>query len=150
MRLAQPLLLLSLGVGTSLNLPAQEPPAATREALLAVNAARFHAMVRGDLVGLDTLLAPELTYIHSDGALESKAQFIATLRTGRLRYQAITPDDLRARVYGETGVVTGRSAMRVQVGPDLARFSIRFTSVYRREGTRWVLVAWQATRLAEP
>jgi hypothetical protein len=145
----KPLLLLSLGLATNLNLGAQQPPAAAREALLAVNTARFSAMVRSDLSGLDTLLAPELTYIHSDGALESKAQFLATLRTGRLRYEAITPYDLEERLYGETGVVTGRSAMRVRVGQDLLRFSIRFTAMYRREGRRWVLVAWQATRLTE-
>jgi hypothetical protein len=147
MDLTKPLLLLSLGLATNLNLRAQQPPAAAREALLAVNAARFNAMVRGDLSGLDTLLAPELTYTHSDGALESKAQFLATLRTGRLRYEAIMPDDLEARVYGKAGVVTGRSAMRVRVGQDLLQFSIRFTAMYRREGRRWVLVAWQATRL---
>jgi hypothetical protein len=147
MDLTKPLLLLSLGLATNLNLRAQQPPAAARGALLSVNTARFNAMVRGDLSGLDTFLAPELTYIHSDGALESKAQFLTTLRTGRLRYEAITPDDLEARVYGETGVVTGRSAMRVRAGQDLLQFSIRFTAVYRREGRRWVLAAWQATRL---
>jgi hypothetical protein len=146
----QPLLLLWLALGASPSLLAQESPAATREALLGTNAARFTAMVRRDFAGLDTLLAPELTYIHTDGVSESKAQFLATLRTGRLRYQAITPNELQARIYGETGVVTGRSRMRVEVGQDLVRLSIRFTAMYRREGKRWVLVAWQATRLAEP
>jgi hypothetical protein len=149
MKLAKPLLLLSVGLAISPSLLAQGSPGNIRQALLTTNAARFTAKVRGDLAGLDTLLAPDLTYIHSDGALESKAQFLATLRTGRLRYEAISPYDLEERIYGEAGVVTGRSAMRVRVGQDLLRFSIRFTAMYRREGRRWVLVAWQATRLTE-
>jgi hypothetical protein len=139
-------LLFSLTVASS-GLVAQQPAALGREALLASNSARFTAMVRDDLPSLDTLLAPELTYIHSDGALESKAQFLATLKTGQLRYQAIEPTDLKARLYGDVGVVTGRSRMRVRVGSELLRFGIRFTAIYRRTATSWVLVAWQATRL---
>jgi hypothetical protein len=139
-------LLFGLTLASS-GLVAQEPAALGREALLASNSARFTAMVRNDLPSLDRLLAPELTYIHSDGALESKAQFLATLKTGQLRYQAIEPADLKARLYGDMGVVTGRSRMRVVAGSELLRFSIRFTAIYRRTATNWVLVAWQATRL---
>lgn len=135
---------------TSVPLAGQEPDTLGQAALLAVNAARFRAMVREDLSGLDTLLAPELTYIHSDGGLESKTEFLATLRTGRLRYQGIDPSELHARLYGDdVGVVTGRSRMRVKAGPQVLQFSIRFTALYRRTGKRWVLVAWQATRLPE-
>jgi len=144
-------LLLVLGlVVTGAGLLAQGPPAASREALLQANADRFAAMVGRDLRGLDTLLAPELTYIHTDGILESKAEFLATLGTGRLRYQAIEPDELEARLYGDAGVITGQSGMQVKVGEELLRFRIRFTALYRRDGARWVLVAWQATRLPGP
>lgn len=147
-------LLGGLSLSVELTLPsaglhAQDRAGLAQEALLATNAARFAAMVREDLPGLDTLLAPELTYIHSDGQLESKAEFLATLRTKRLRYEAIEPSDLEARLYGDAGVVTGLSRMRVKVGPELLQFSIRFTALYRRASKRWVLVAWQATRLPE-
>jgi uncharacterized protein DUF4440 len=143
--------LLSLGVvGMNTRLLGQEAPTTPRETLLAVNAARFTAMVRMDFPALDTLLAPELTYVHTDGALESKAEFLTTLRAGRLRYQSIAPDDLQARLYGDMGVVTGKSRMEVKAGQELLRFGIRFTALYRRRGTGWVLVAWQATRLPAP
>lgn len=145
-----PFLLLSLGLALpSARLGAQESDTVGQGTLLAVNAARFKAMVREDLPGLDTLLAPELTYIHSDGGLESKTEFLATLRTGRLRYQAIAPSDLEARLYGSAGLVTGRSRMRVKAGSQVLQFSIRFMALYRRSGERWVLVAWQATRILE-
>ena len=148
MRLAPCFLFLWFGLTlASSGLVAQQPAALGRQALLASDSARFTAMVRDDLPSLDTLLAPELTYIHSDGALESKAQFLATLKTGQLRYQAIEPTDLKARLYGDVGVVTGRSRMRVRAGSELLSFSIRFTAIYRRTAKSWVLVAWQATRL---
>lgn len=150
MRLSLRSLMMSLGLALpGAGLVAQKPDTIGQGSLLAANASRFRAMMREDLPGLDTLLAPELTYIHSDGALESKAQFLATVRTGRLHYQAIEPGDLKAHVYGDAGVVTGRSRMRVKAGADLLQFSIRFTALYRRTGKRWLLVAWQATRLPE-
>jgi hypothetical protein len=145
-----PLLLLSFALALpSVELVAQDPDTVGQGALLATNATRFEAMVRGDLPGLDTLLAPELTYIHSDGGLESKTEFLTTLWTGRLRYQAIDPTDLKVHLYGDAGVVTGRSRMRVRAGPELLQFSIRFTALYRRTGKRWLLAAWQATRILE-
>jgi hypothetical protein len=149
MRLAFRLLFLSFGLTLAgSGLIAQEPASLDQKALLASNSARFTAMVRGDLTALDTLLGPELSYIHSDGVLESKAQFLATLRTGRLRYQAIEPGDLKTRLYGDVGVVTGRSRMGVIAGSELLQFSVRFTAIYRHTAKSWVLVAWQATRLS--
>jgi hypothetical protein len=152
MRLATRFLLLVLGlVVAGPGLSAQgRPPSPTQEALLQTNAIRFEAMIGHDLRTLDTLLAPELSYIHSDGVLESKAEFLATLKEGRLHYQAIEPDEPEVRVYGEAGVVTGRSRMQVKVGAEVVRLMIRFTALYRREGTRWVLAAWQATRVPGP
>lgn len=148
MRLAFRVLFLSFGLTLAgSGLIAQEPASLDQKALLASNSARFTAMVRGDLTALDTLLGPELSYIHSDGVLESKAQFLATLRTGRLRYQAIEPGDLKTRLYGDVGVVTGRSRMGVIAGSELLQFSVRFTAIYRHTAKSWVLVAWQATRL---
>ena len=148
---ARSLLLVLALVVTGAGLAAQDrSPSPSPDVLLHVNASRFDAMMRRDLRGLDTLLAPELTYIHSDGALESKAEFLATLKDNRLRYQAIETDDLTVRLYREAGLVTGRSRMQVKVGPEVLRFSIRFTALYRREGTGWVLAAWQATRLPGP
>src|SRR5437763_8368138 len=59
--------------------------AAEREVRIA-EAARFHAMIRGDLRALDSLLASELTYTHTDGKRQNKAEFQEMLRSGELRY----------------------------------------------------------------
>jgi uncharacterized protein DUF4440 len=92
MRHALRLFFLSSGLAlVGPGLLAQKPASLDRKALLASNSVRFTAMVRGDLTALDTLLSPELTYIYSDGALESKAQFLATPPTGRLHYEGIEP-----------------------------------------------------------
>ena len=110
---------------------------------------RFSAMVSGDLSELEQLLSPDLIYTHTAGSTETKAEFLSSLRLGSLSYESITPDDAEVRVFGEAAVSTGRSAMRViSNGQELA-FTIRFLEVYVRRDGRWLLEAWQSTRLPD-
>jgi ketosteroid isomerase-like protein len=130
---------------TVLAQPATDPGKEVREA----NVRRFAAMVRADTAELDQRLADDLTYIHSTGELNDKAQLLAAITSKATQYHSIEPWDTDVRVYGETAVVTGRVAMKVTAkGQDLA-FVARYTAVYvRRDGT-WKLAAWQSTRLPE-
>ena len=50
---------------------------------------RFAAMVAQDIAALEPLLADDLTYGHSNGEFQNKAEFLETIRGGRLRYEAI-------------------------------------------------------------
>jgi ketosteroid isomerase-like protein len=113
----------------------------------AAEAARFDAMIRGDLRALDTLLASELTYTHTGGERQSKAEFEQMLRSGELRYLGAEPESVAVRVYGNTALADGLSRMRVRSASGEASFTIRFLEAYVRRRGRWELVAWQSTRL---
>jgi ketosteroid isomerase-like protein len=121
-----------------------------RDDVQAAEKKRFAAMIAGDLDTLGALLADELTYTHSSGRVDTKVQFLDSLRTGRQKYFAIAPEDTAVRVFGDTAVSTGQSAMHVSAGGQESRFRIRFTDVWVRRGGRWQMVAWQSTRLPEP
>ena len=110
---------------------------------------RFEAMVRGDLVALAQILSEDLTYTHTTGVVDSKAQLIASLESGQRHYESITPQDVQVRVYGPVGVVTGVSLMRTKGRGrnEASSFRIRFLDVYAKKLDRWQLVAWQSTRL---
>ncbi|MFI5342390.1 MAG: nuclear transport factor 2 family protein [Candidatus Methylomirabilales bacterium] len=108
---------------------------------------RFEAMVRVDVAALDDILSEDLTYTHATGAFETKAEFIAKLKSGQVKYESLVPEDMRVRVYGTTGVVTGLAQVKVQVKGEHLSFQLRFTDVYVKKGDRWQMVAWQATRL---
>ena len=49
--------------------------------------ARFVAMTRQDIKALDPMLAPELTYCHSNGVCEDKIHFLETIQSGGVRYK---------------------------------------------------------------
>jgi ketosteroid isomerase-like protein len=117
------------------------------KAIRAVEEQRIEAMIAGDLATLDRLLADELTYVHSNGQVETKAEFLGRIKSGDLKYRSVRREDVRVRVEGRAAVVTGRAAMEVRSkGEDLS-LQMRFTDVYVERGGRWKLLAWQSTRL---
>jgi hypothetical protein len=106
-------------------------------------------MLKQNAVLLATLLDDDLTYVHTGGDLQNKAQFVELIRSKELIYESIEPSDVLVRVHDGSAVVTGRSHMRVRNPTGVSSFWIRFTEVYIRRDRRWLLTAWQATRIAE-
>lgn len=119
----------------------------SRDDVLAADARRFAAMFQNDLTTLETLLADDLTYTHSSSKVESKAEFLESLRSGKLRYLAAERSDLAVRLYGDTAVVTGRAEMKVSSPGGELTLPVRFTEVWVRSGGAWKLAAWQSTRI---
>lgn len=134
----------AIGVSALARDAVAQSPAEQR--LLRLTEARVTADFRADRASLDTLLASDLTYARSSGVLDDKAKVLAEVGPGgpyALDY--LTPDSLRARSYGTTGVVTG--ILRVKLKAQAAPYRIRFTDVWVERGGRWQLAAFQATRL---
>ena len=113
----------------------------------AVDAQRREALVNADVAALRTLFADGLRYGHANGVVESKAELLDGLGSGRLDYRAIRVEDSETREVAGAWVVTGRQTIEVTSGGrDLTSHSV-FTAVYTRDGRRWQLVAYQSTPL---
>jgi len=108
---------------------------------------RFEAMVNQNLTSLDTLLDDGLTY-HSGGVVQTRQQFMNTIRKQQLVYESITPSSVKVHVYDGLALATGRSEMRVRNSAGLNSYAIRFTEVYIRRDGHWLLTAWQTKKLA--
>lgn len=117
--------------------------------LRAVEEQRYKAMLQADLPALEKLLADDLVYVHSSGSTETKQLFLASIRSGGLKYKKIAPEDTRVRVAGTLAVVTGKSSVEVEREGKPQSFRVRFTAVYEKSAAGWRLVAWQTTRLPE-
>ncbi|MGE0551922.1 MAG: nuclear transport factor 2 family protein [Gemmatimonadales bacterium] len=128
--------------------PADTPPEAAEaeEQVRRTELARFEAQVRRDTVALDSLLAEDLVYTHSNALIESKAHFLETIATDRIRYDSIAPAEMRHRVFGEAAVGNGRVHVRVQMNGQTIPVDLLFTTVHVRRDGHWQLVAWQSTR----
>ncbi len=121
---------------------------AEKEVLL-VQARRFRAMTENDVSALESILSDDLTYTHTTGTTETKAEFLSSLEAQGIAYHSIEPTDVKVRIFATTAVITGISAMKVSAGENDYEFSIRFIEVYENDEENWRLVAWQSTRLRE-
>lgn len=115
--------------------------------VLAVDEARRIAMLHGDTVALESLVADDATIFWGDGTADSKTTMLELFRSGRLRYIQLDYEETRARIYGNTAVLTGRALIQLFSDKHTAKTVARLTRVYVREQGQWRLVASQTTRI---
>ena len=120
---------------------------AAERGVRATDSTRLAAMTHADLSALDTLLGADLTYTHNDGSRQSKAEFLADLRSRQLVYLGLRSDSVNVRLYGTTALLDGRIWLRARSGTQQGSFTARFLEAYENRRGHWELVAWQSTRL---
>ena len=125
----------------------KKPKEAPEVAVKAAELQRFEAATKNDLDTLGKLLADDLTYTHSTGVLETKAQFIGSLKAGKLKFKKIEPADVQVRVYGKTALINGTAKLAVVSDGHPKDVNIRFTDVWVSRAGQWQMVAWQSTKL---
>src|SRR5262245_48583345 len=78
----------------------------TNEAAVAQAVEAFrNAMLKADRGQLDALTAAQLSYGHSGGRVETKAQFIDAATNGPSPWKFITLTDQTTRIVGDTAIV---------------------------------------------
>ena len=114
--------------------------------VIAIDAQRMTAMSQGDIGTLNALIADELVYTHSSARLDTKQSLIENMRSGKTRYTAVVPSDVKAQDYGDTVVLTGVARISVNSGGNAMNFGVRFTDVWANKGGNWQMVTWQSTK----
>lgn len=121
----------------------------TQEEVLAAEKARTAALEHGDAAALEMIFADDLTYVHASGKTDTKASYLAGIRSGELHYISWQPKAMHVRTMGGAGVIDGEYLVRVidrRVKPDPFDVNIFFLGVYARRDGRWQMAAWESTR----
>ena len=107
------------------------------------NDARAH----GDVATLDRMLADGWTVVHGDGTMNTKAEYLADLKSGARKFDGgVEISDFSVRVYGDTAIAAGKSESKVTINGQPQGGSLRFTRVYVKRDGRWIMIATHATR----
>lgn len=137
----------TLGLWLCLQLPQLQ----AQPALLAAEDARFAAQVARNTQQLDNMLDDPLVYIHSNALVESRADFLESIQSGRIVYQSMQAEPGRQlRSIGRRQrVVNG--VVKVEGLYNQHNFSmrLRYTAVYIRKNNSWLLNSWQSTRIPD-
>jgi Domain of unknown function (DUF4440) len=106
---------------------------------------RQNAFVRGDIDALDRDTAGDYTTINGVGKLSTKPQMMENLRQGKTKVLSVKLDNLKARIYGDTAVLTGDYRdVNVRDGVQRETHAL-FTRVFVKKDGRWQAVAYQQT-----
>ncbi len=127
--------------------PAAAPAtqSAAIEVVRALEARRQSALVAADTKELAEIFAPDATYVHANGIMQTPAELFSLLQRGDIRYVSFAVEDVRYRAYGATVVVTGAQRLSVKSAGKSAVMRSRYTAVYALEGTGAKMVAYQST-----
>ena len=121
------------------------------QAVLKAQDKRVELTVAGDVAGLGALMSDDLTYTHSNGRVDTKAEFLEAIRSGKSRYKSMTFEDRRVRPLGDsTAVVSGTCHVQVTSGGNDLDLRLRFTELYARQAGAWKMALWQSTRVPDP
>ena len=103
------------------------------------------AMVAGDKSELEKLAMAELSYGHSSGRLENKAEFIDTLTSGKAGFSAIDLSDQTVNVVDKIALVRHVFSGTRRKEGDKMKLSI--LTVWLQQQDQWKLLARQAAKL---
>ena len=103
------------------------------------------AEVKRDIDILNALIADDYLGIDPSGAILTKKKILDTYGAGLVQLDSITSSELHIRVFGEIGMVTGRSFIKGNASGQTFAASFRYSDTYRINGGAWQLIASQLT-----
>lgn len=122
------------------------PPTQDTEAvLMKMERDAAAALVKKDLAGFGGVFSEDAVFTGPDGAVQTKAQLLADIKSGSLVIDASEISDMKVRVFGEAAVVTYTTTDKGKhKGRDISG-RYRWTDMFVRRGGKWQIVAGQGT-----
>src|SRR4051812_5904148 len=119
------------------------------EAVMKADQARLAAMMAADAVALGRLMSDELRFVHSDGRIESKTDYVKNMLAGDTAYADAKTSGVEVRQPSpDVVILIGTQEMRKRLGPTWSEIKLRYMAIWRNEKGTWRMYAWQSMRPA--
>ncbi|MEO6522285.1 MAG: nuclear transport factor 2 family protein [Mucilaginibacter sp.] len=105
------------------------------------------AMISGQKADLDAVACDDLTYGHSSGKLQTKAEFMDSFITKASVFVTITLTDQTIKVTGNTAIVRHKLAATTADGGKPGTVSLGIMLVFVKHHGEWKLLGRQAYKL---
>ena len=119
--------------------------ASTKQVMAAMESLK-HAMIHRDGAALEKLLSDDLTYTHSGGQEETKADVIKSITSGKSIVEKLEFNGTTVRIIGNTALVKGKVDLW-HSPTNIVNMNVMH--VWVKQGDGWRMVARQATRLTK-
>ncbi|HMC26007.1 MAG TPA: nuclear transport factor 2 family protein [Candidatus Udaeobacter sp.] len=120
------------------------------EELLKLEAEFAEAIVKNDPGAIERFVTDEWIIINANGGIIDKERFLGVIKSGTLTHEIMESDNLRVRVYGDSGVVTALTRTKGKfMGQDFSAEE-RATDFFVRLNGQWRCVLTQLIRFTKP
>jgi ketosteroid isomerase-like protein len=107
------------------------------------------AIAQKDLATYDRIVADDYVVFDPAGKILTKAEIMASYRSGSRGYSGLEIYDVSGRVFGDTAVVSARTkGFRHEDGRDVPN-RVRYIRVFSRRGGRWQAVSQMSASLPD-
>ena len=121
--------------------------AQTDEEKLTTTSKEFHqAMINKNTVSINQQTDKALSYGHSNGWVETKAEMIKNLETGYIVYHSYKVDSITITMNGNMANARFVADINATMKGATANFHLKVLEVWVKKGRRWVLFARQAVK----
>ena len=119
----------------------------TEEAKLLKTITEFHkALVDKNTVSINQQTDKGLSYGHSNGWVQTKADLIKDFETNYISYQSIKEDSITVTMNGNMANVRFLADITATMKATANTFHLKVLEVWVKKGNRWILFARQAIR----
>ena len=108
------------------------------------------AMISGDRAALEAVADDNLSYGHSSGKVQNKAEFVEGIASKASVFVTITLTDQTIKVTGNTAVVRHKLDAQTADGGKPGSVSLGILLVFVKQHGDWKLLARQAFKLPPP
>jgi uncharacterized protein (TIGR02246 family) len=105
---------------------------------------------RGDTDALATMSTDDFTLVGPAGFVLEREQWFAGYRSGTLRIQSLTWEDVRVRDYGDTVVAIGVRTQEATYQGHPAGGRFRGTHIATHRDGRWLMAGMHLSPMADP
>jgi len=137
------LIILLIGLSPLLSFTQENSPKQT-EVMMRMLVLR-NALINKDSVALDDVLTSDVSYGHTSGLIQTKAQLIRSVVSKEQDYKNIIPSDMNIRIYDNTAVVTMKSTVIMNYQGKPLNMDMYITLVWIKKN-KWQLVARQSVK----
>jgi len=107
------------------------------------------AMIDADRAKLEELVADQLSYGHSGGVIQTKAQFVDSIINKETIYKAISLTEPSTAIAGSNAIVRHTATVDYEDKGKSGTAKIGVLQVWIKQEDRWKLLARQAFRLLQ-
>ncbi|MGB9646463.1 MAG: nuclear transport factor 2 family protein [Stellaceae bacterium] len=106
------------------------------------------ALLKADKAQLERLTADQLSYGHSDGRVQNKAEFVNGVMTRKATVKSLTFPDLKIELAGDAAIARHLYESESEMDGKTTNTRIGTLEVWQKQGGNWKLLARQAYKLA--